>query len=381
MYSNAAAKQTPNVSGISLEIALAALEGDTAKLRKMAAQIAKSHQDPDQEDIKNKIIELLAQSPIELRPIRNLERLPVDAKSRHALVQKEEWPSNPVFLSDELAEDLELAVSEISNARALEAEGLASRNTILLHGEPGTGKSLIAGHLAAKLGRPLLTVRLDTLISSLLGDTAKNIRAIFEYAIASKAVLFLDEIDAVAKRRDDQKELGELKRVVNALLQGLDLIDSETTIVAATNHPHMLDPAIWRRFPFQFQIDLPLSDLRAAMWRHYLYKDDEKEDVSLLAKVSSGLSGSDIKEIAHAARKRAIISKTDINPMSVVRAILNSRPGEIARPRLKQPSSEETADHIVVLYQEFKLTQAQIAKLTSVSKQFVSKLLKLHHNT
>lgn len=381
MFENAIAKQVHDSPEISLEIALAALEGDTAKLRKMASQITQNYQGDDQAETKTKILDLLARSPIELRPLREPDRLPIDTKSRHPLVQKEEWPTDPLILNDELAEDLELTIAEISNAKLLEAEGLASRNTILLHGEPGTGKSLIAGHLAARLGRPLLTVRLDTLISSLLGDTAKNIRAIFEYAIASKAVLFLDEIDAVAKKRDDRRELGELKRIVNALLQGLDLIDSDTTIVAATNHAHMLDPAIWRRFPFQFKIEMPSTDIREALWHHYLFKDESSKDTLLLAKVSKGLTGSDIKEIAYASRKRAILTKTEINVMSVVRAILDSNTGEIVRPRLRQYSTEETARHFWKLNKEFKLTQPQIAKLANVSKQFVSKLLKSVQNT
>ena len=101
--------------------------------------------------------------------------------------------------------------------------------------------------------------RLDTLISSLLGNTAKNIHKIFEYAKKQPCVLFLDEFDAIAKARDDQHELGELKRVVNSLLQNMDEYCQNGILVAATNHHELLDSAIWRRF--QTVIEMPKPEL------------------------------------------------------------------------------------------------------------------------
>ncbi|WP_244492385.1 ATP-binding protein, partial [Aureimonas sp. AU12] len=106
-------------------------------------------------------------------------------------------------------------VADAQRIDELSAQGLASRLGLLLSGPPGTGKTLLAGHVAAQLSRPLYVVRLDSVISSLLGDTAKNIRSVFDFVPARNAVLFLDEMDAVAKLRDDRHELGELKRVVN----------------------------------------------------------------------------------------------------------------------------------------------------------------------
>lgn len=365
----------------SAEIAIAALQGDTARLRKIAAQLVAEACNQNRSDVANSLKALLEKSPIELRPIQDPDRLPVDMKSRFPLLQKEEWPSHPLILDNELAEELEIAIEEISSCHLLEAQGLSSRNAVLLYGAPGTGKSLLAGHLAMRLGRPLLTIRLDTLISSLLGDTAKNIRSIFEYAIACKAVLFLDEIDAVAKKRDDNKELGELKRVVNALLQGLDLIDSDTVVVAATNHAHILDPAVWRRFPFQYEVKSPSIDMREALWNHYLYNDKPVEAVAHLATVSDGLTGSDIKEIAYAARKRSIISGKNIDVMAVLRAALESKPGEIVRPKFGAVSADVTAHTYYRLYREHRLSQAQIAQLAGVSRQSVSKILKSYENT
>ena len=104
---------------------------------------------------------------------------------------------------------------------------------------------------------PLATARLDGLISSLLGSTAKNIRKIFDYASKQECVLFLDEFDVIAKVRDDKNEMGELKRVVNSLLQNIDMFSPDSIIIAATNHHELLDPAVWRRFNKVLLIDKP----------------------------------------------------------------------------------------------------------------------------
>src|SRR3712207_5844920 len=103
-------------------------------------------------------------------------------------------------------------------------------------------------YISMETGLPLITARLDGMISSLLGSTAKNIRKIFDFASRQECILFLDEFDVIAKIRDDKNETGELKRVVNSLIQNIDVFSRDSIIIAATNHHELLDPAIWRRF-------------------------------------------------------------------------------------------------------------------------------------
>ena len=152
-----------------------------------------------------------------------------------------------------------------------------------MFGDPGTGKSLLASHIAAQLDRPLYIARLDALISSRLGETAKNVRSIFDFIPVRNAVLFLDEMDAIAKLRDDRQELGELKRVVNAVIQGLDTLTNDVIVIGATNHPHLLDPAIFRRFPYKLELGPPSEDTRAEMWRTFLrlHADDAADATRL----------------------------------------------------------------------------------------------------
>ena len=132
-----------------------------------------------------------------------------------------------------------------------DVHGLTTSLSFLMYGPPGTGKSRLARYIAQELGLDLYVARLDGLISSFLGSTSKNIRALFDFAAKTPCVLFLDEFDAIAKLRGDSQELGELKRVVNSFIQNLDTLGNQSIVIAATNHQELLDSAIWRRFSYR----------------------------------------------------------------------------------------------------------------------------------
>jgi SpoVK/Ycf46/Vps4 family AAA+-type ATPase len=130
----------------------------------------------------------------------------------------------------------------------LDARAIPRRQRILFYGRPGTGKTSAAEGLASEIGVPLLVVRLDSVVSSLLGETASNLRRIFDYARRGSWVILFDEFDALAKSRDDPTEHGEIKRVVSAFLQMLDSFTGRSLLIAASNHEQLLDSAVWRRF-------------------------------------------------------------------------------------------------------------------------------------
>lgn len=143
---------------------------------------------------------------------------------------------------------IEKIINENTNAHLLQGYGLEPIKKVLFCGTPGCGKTATAEALARSLMIPLAIVRFDAIIASYLGETAANLRRVFDFARTRPVVLFFDEFDAVAKERGDENEHGELKRVVTSLLQMMDSFRGETILIAATNHQSLLDNALWRRF-------------------------------------------------------------------------------------------------------------------------------------
>jgi SpoVK/Ycf46/Vps4 family AAA+-type ATPase len=237
--------------------------------------------------------------------------IPVDAESRTTLADII-FPDNnniKVILSKNNAQKLNTFVLSYKNADKLNSLGLGVPNTILLYGPPGCGKTKCAYLIAKELQLPLVIARIDSLISSYLGTTAKNIRTLFEYTQKFPCVLFLDEFDAIAKARDDSNELGELKRVVNSLLQNVDSMSKDSLLLAATNHEQLLDSAVWRRFDYKIEIELP--DMEAIVQMIDIFTNNSKElskkETQNLATALQGLSGADIEDIVTKALRNSVI--------------------------------------------------------------------------
>ena len=190
----------------------------------------------------------------------------------------------------------------------LQKHSAALPNRILLDGPPGTGKTLLTRKIASELHLPLYTVRCDTLVSSLLGQTSKNLRKAFDFAVQKPCVLFLDEFDALASARGNERDIGELQRVVIALIQNIDSLPNEAIVVAATNHNQLLDPAIWRRFSFRIPLPLPDDVSRKKIWQHFL-NDLASNSIrwDRLVSLSKGISGAVIEQVSLDAKRNCVI--------------------------------------------------------------------------
>jgi SpoVK/Ycf46/Vps4 family AAA+-type ATPase len=201
-----------------------------------------------------------------------------------------------VALPPKTTEMLRQIIEEQKQAENLLAKGVVPTNRLLFCGPPGCGKTLTANALAAEIGIPVAYVKLDGLVSSYLGQTGTNIRKIFEYVKNKRIMLFLDEFDAIAKKRDDAHELGELKRVVTTLLQNMDAMPANVFLVAATNHHHLLDPAIWRRFNTSILLEMPKPEQREKIIEKFLNAMlvDCQINVKTLVVLTEGRSGADI---------------------------------------------------------------------------------------
>lgn len=242
--------------------------------------------------------------------------VPLDADSRLQIV--EVIPSDSERHNVVLTKDVEAQVSEfiemVNHRSDLELAGVDIKKTLLLYGRPGCGKTSIAHYISEQTGLPLVVARLDGIVSSLLGSTAKNIRKIFDYANSLPCILFLDEFDAIAKARDDKHELGELKRVINSLLQNIDAMPADHVLIAATNHAELLDDAIWRRFVQAVEVGLPGADELMEMIR--VFSDPFVSELTTdaakcrsFAKAAEGLSPSDLKTIFDRAKVKSVLNK------------------------------------------------------------------------
>jgi SpoVK/Ycf46/Vps4 family AAA+-type ATPase len=181
---------------------------------------------------------------------RKLAVLPFEREKQLPLVDqvKPERRAVDLILDRHNQQTLRLLLREFRQRETLGAHGLRPRTRLLFCGPPGCGKTLCAEVLAHEAGLPLLKTSMDALVSSLLGETASNLRKIFDYAAVQPVVLLLDEFDAIARLRDDETLNGELRRVVNSLLTLIENYKGQGFVIAATNHEKQLDPAIWRRF-------------------------------------------------------------------------------------------------------------------------------------
>ena len=186
-----------------------------------------------------------------LLPLRGvIESIPEDRERGMPLLTLREpvHRLEDVVLSPQNLSLVRNTLREYNRDEVLRAHGLRPSDRLLFCGPPGCGKTLTAEVIAGELGRPLAIVRTDSVVSSFLGETAANLRKVFDFVSSSPLVALFDEFDALGKEREDASEHGELRRVVNAVLQMLDAYDGRSLIIAATNHERLLDSAIWRRF-------------------------------------------------------------------------------------------------------------------------------------
>ena len=292
------------------------LSNDKEKVVNYATVLAHNLENQGEISLAKRIRSTLNNKKGTLTSLDSFSTKPVDTESRMEIVEitRPQVMSNQIILSKYSQDAIHGFIESYNRRDALLKSGLDISNSMLLYGPPGCGKTTVAQYISNVTGLPLLTARLDGLVSSLLGSTAKNIRKIFDYASKRECILFLDEFDVIAKLRDDKNELGELKRVVNSLIQNIDTFSNGSVLIAATNHHELLDPAIWRRFTTVISLEKPQKDEIGRLLQTLLA--DRETDFSsntkkfdYLANSMLGLSHSDIKTIILNSIRNTILAE------------------------------------------------------------------------
>lgn len=300
-------------------------------------------------------------------PSKTDHAMPIDDESRLTLLRAFNDPRDfqaPLF-SEELGASLSQLLEERRQTDRLLAAGLQPSRSAIFVGPPGVGKSLTARWIAAQLGVPLYILDLTAVMSSLLGKSGVNLRSALDFAKRVPCVLFLDEIDAIAKRRSDDADVGELKRLVNVILQEVDNWPASGLLVAATNHPELIDPALWRRFDLEINFELPDEAAIKESMRRFL-----GNDYALLAKwldvLTHAFKGLSISDIERAIQKfRRTLALGTASDADLIE--------EFVRSRTQMLEHSARIELAVMLARTETLSQHAVSDLTGVSRDTIRK--------
>lgn len=293
--------------------------------------------------------------------------MPIDDESRLSLLKAFRDPANreAPLLSAELEGALGQLILERKQAKRLASLGLVPTRSAIFVGQPGVGKTVTARWLAAQLDVPLYVLDLTAVMSSLLGRSGSNLRAALDFAKRTPCVLLLDEIDAIAKRRSDDADIGELKRLVTVILQEVDEWPATGLLLAATNHPELIDPALWRRFDMVMEFKAPEPAAVKEAIKRFLGPDFALFGrwIEILAFAFHGQSVSDIeREIRRFRRAVALGTAPDadlVEDFIKARALTLDRQGRI--------------EMAVLLTKQTRLSQHNVSEITGVSRDTIRK--------
>lgn len=274
----------------------------------------------------------------------------------------------PPVLEHYARQALDDVVREYRARDRLAESGLRPTRTVLLSGVPGTGKSMTIAHLASQIGRPLMRVEPADVIGSFLGESARALSATFERASEQGAVLALDELDALAKRRDDIYDVGEFKRFVTTLLVELDRWPGHAPLIAATNHLELLDPALERRFELHVRLEPPGVDGRRSILEQALDRIAVTVDagtVAVLVDVMDGATGADLAGLVQRAARRAVLDGQQLD-RALLMAALRGNPRALDR--------DTKARFAAAAHERAGLTTRQIGELLGCSHTAAGRL-------
>lgn len=297
-------------SDLILSLAHAGISGDTSSLQRTVRALAEEASAKQQHTLAKRFTSL-----IEGRGMRfagEATHLPVPDSIRGLVHATEPHRRlSDLVLPPSTLTELKEVLEEHRQTELLRSYSMEPRHTMLLVGPPGTGKTSLAEAFATELGLPLFIVRYDAIVGSFLGETAAKLNELLEFAAKTPSVLFFDEFDAIGKERGDIHETGEIKRVVSSLLMQLDALPSHVFVVCATNHPELLDRAVWRRFEVLIRMPNP-TKAQVQRWFKLLSKEIGAGDELPLDKLVTAFAGasySDLEQFNMDVKRKIVLAK------------------------------------------------------------------------
>lgn len=289
------------------------VDGDDAHFYAVAMQVAAHEAKLGHSRIANELRAFIDEAKLRTQPLKDARRTVPIAQPRGELssllsVSYPKLRLSDMILDVSVRDRLVRIIKEHRQIAKIRSYGLAPRKKLLLVGPPGTGKTMSAAVLAGELCIPLFVVRLDSLITKFMGETASKLRLIFEAITQSRGVYLFDEFDSIGSQRGLSNDVGEIRRVLNSFLQLIEQDDSDSILLAATNHPEILDYALFRRFDDVVEYVLPEQEqLISALQAKLAVFQKSKIDWKKLAGAATGLSYADITRACEEAIKEAII--------------------------------------------------------------------------
>lgn len=306
------------------------LEGDEERFRAVAIQVAAHAARQGKGQVATEIKALIDEAQAKARAGRAPRPIPIATpKGELAGLLSVSYPEarlGDMVLHPDVEAKLQRILREHRGRHKLQAHGLSPRRKLLLVGPPGSGKTMTASVLAGELHVPLYVIVLHGLITKYMGETAAKLRLVFDALAEHRGVYLFDEFDAIGAQRSAGNDVGEIRRVLNSFLQFLEQDESQSLVLAATNHPEALDHALFRRFNDVIEYTLPPPELLETVLRSKLAVFDLRElDWDRAVSTAQGLSYADLTQAAEAAAKEVVLDDSIVISTTVLVAALEER--------------------------------------------------------
>jgi AAA+ superfamily predicted ATPase len=302
------------------------IRGDKANFRKVVEAIIAEERTKQHKVLADNLADILNSTPPE-KPFTNGSAPMLDPRAGnlfHEIIPQRRL--SDLILPNDVQDICRSLIQEHHRTDLLRSYNLEPRNRVLLIGPPGNGKTSLAEAIAEALMVPLLVVRYESVVGTYLGETAVRLKKLFEHSSTHKCVLFFDEFETLGKERGDLHETGEIKRVVSALLMQIDNLPSHVMVIGATNHPELLDRAVWRRFQIRMTLPSPSRPRLAEWFEQFERRINIKLDYTseYLARKLSGSSFAEVEEFGMTVFRQYVLEQPNANMKNIVASTLKT---------------------------------------------------------